>query len=380
MSKKHQKHAKLTKPNIGNFGRNELAILGTPCGEIKRLARDISEKIGSQNNIAYVDADHKSSDDKSNLEGSALNHDVKLEYTDKIDFHRYDFQGKLNDFQTKSIFNEQDLVIVNGNHFLAKAQIVVIDERKSLEKKLDKLTNVVLFILNGSEEIPKYLVDHVNNDQIPIIAIDNIEAICQFISTYVNQYSPKIKGLVLSGGKSVRMKKDKTKIEYHGKFQRDHMFDLLTSITEKAHYSIRPDQEVDFDSSYSIKDRFLGLGPYGAILSAMMSDPNSAWLVTAADQPFLNKATLELLVAKRNSSKVATCFYNPETDFPEPLVTLWEPRAYPILLQYLSQGYSCPRKVLINSDIEMIKLNDSSVLKNVNTPEEFEEAKKLLIS
>jgi molybdenum cofactor guanylyltransferase len=52
------------------------------------------------------------------------------------------------------------------------------------------------------------------------------------------------------------------------------------------------------------------------------------------------------------------------------LITIWEPRAYPVLLSFLAQGISCPRKVLINSDIELLDVPNIDALMNVNTPEE----------
>jgi len=61
----------------------------------------------------------------------------------------------------------------------------------------------------------------------------------------------------------------------------------------------------------------------------------------------------------------------------EPLITIYEPKAYPILLSYLAQGYSCPRKVLINSDVEIIEVDDDFI-RNINTPEEHQEALKEL--
>ena len=61
--------------------------------------------------------------------------------------------------------------------------------------------------------------------------------------------------------------------------------------------------------------------------------------------------------------------------FVEPLITIYEPKAYPILLQYLAQGYSCPRKMLINSDVEIVEIDDAFI-RNINTPEEFESAKR----
>lgn len=379
MAKKHQKHAKLTRPNLGNFGRNEFAILGTPCGEIKKLTQSISQQLATQYKVAYVDADHKSADGASNLAGSSLDDGNKLEYIDKIDFHRFDEMGTINSFDYKRKFVDQDLVLVNGNHFEGREQILVIDSRKSLEKKLHKLTQVVLILFQkGENEVPAYLQSHIENfGEVPKYNMDDVSAITSFIKQSMSKNQPSINGLVLAGGQSTRMKRDKSEIEYFGKSQKDFMYELLASVTDQAFYSVRQDQ-VESGSKHQIADSFLELGPYGAILSAFRQDPNSAWLVTACDQPFLTKETLKLLIAKRNPSKVATAFYNPETEFPEPLITLWEPRAYSHLLHFLSLGYSCPRKVLINTDVEIIHLDDPAVLKNVNTPEEYEEALKIL--
>ena len=43
--KKHQKQAKLIKPEIGFFGRNEIAFLGAPCGLIESLVDKIIEEL-----------------------------------------------------------------------------------------------------------------------------------------------------------------------------------------------------------------------------------------------------------------------------------------------------------------------------------------------
>lgn len=379
MAKKHQKHTKLCRPDLGNFGRNEFAILGTPCGEIKKLAKAISQELSTNYKVAYVDADHKSADDASSLIGSSLADGNQLEYVDKIDFHRFDEMGELNPFDYKRKFVDLDLILVNGNHFEANKQILVIDSRKSLEKKLHKLTNVVLVLFHDDDRgVPTFLKTHLPQfEKLPSFSVNDVSAITSFIKKELEQSTPPINGLVLLGGKSTRMNRDKSEIEYFGKSQKEHMYDLLASVSEQAFYSVRSDQQ-EPDATNQIADTFVGLGPYGAILSAFRTNPNAAWLVTACDQPFLTDKTLKFLISKRNPSKVATAFYNPETDFPEPLITIWEPKAYSHLLHFLSLGYSCPRKVLINTDIELVKLEDATVLKNVNTPEEYEEAIKIL--
>ena len=53
-------------------------------------------------------------------------------------------------------------------------------------------------------------------------------------------------------------------------------------------------------------------------------------------------------------------------------------RALSRLLYFLSLGYSCPRKVLINSDIKEIDPPHELSLFNANTPEESEFAVKKL--
>jgi molybdopterin-guanine dinucleotide biosynthesis protein A len=45
------------------------------------------------------------------------------------------------------------------------------------------------------------------------------------------------------------------------------------------------------------------------------------------------------------------------------------------MLNFLAQGYSCPRKVLINSEIELLKLENVKVLLNVNDAEAYDKIK-----
>ena len=84
---------------------------------------------------------------------------------------------------------------------------------------------------------------------------------------------------------------------------------------------------------------------------------------------------IKLLLSKRNPAKIATAVKGKSKEFMEPLIAIYEPKAYPVLLGFLSQGYSCPRKALINSDVEIIEVDDH-LIRNINTPEEYQEALK----
>jgi molybdenum cofactor guanylyltransferase len=48
------------------------------------------------------------------------------------------------------------------------------------------------------------------------------------------------------------------------------------------------------------------------------------------------------------------------------------------LLRFLGLGYSCPRKMLINSDVEVLPTPGGEALRNVNTPAERAAAEQAL--
>jgi molybdopterin-guanine dinucleotide biosynthesis protein A len=377
---KHKKHAKLARPSTGNFGRNEWAIVGGPCTVIKLLSDDIITALSATYNCAYADTVHN--DDIVQMPGRLASRAI-LDYTDQVNYQQFNFQNPLMAYQLKQQFANADLVLVNGNHQQANAQAVIIDFNKkaSLQKRVEQLTNVKLFLLaDNSDDLFDFIKEAVPNwQQIPIYKLADREKIIAFFETNLQQAKPVLNGLVLAGGQSLRMGFDKGNVNWHGKPQRYHMADMLKPYCNEVFISCRPGQQADIDVQYpSLEDTFTGLGPFGAILSAFRERPDSAWLVIACDLPLMDEGTLRNLVAWRNSSSVATAYHSPVTDFPEPLIAIWEPKSYPVLLSFLAQGYSCPRKVLINTDITLLNAPEPEVLTNVNTPEELERIKRVI--
>ncbi|MGG7467506.1 NTP transferase domain-containing protein [Chryseobacterium arthrosphaerae] len=190
---------------------------------------------------------------------------------------------------------------------------------------------------------------------------------------------PPVNGLVLAGGKSVRMGKAKDLLHWHGKEQRYFAADLIAPFCEEVFISCRQDQLENFDPGYkALTDTFLNMGPFGGILSALRSRRDTAWLVVACDLPLLDPKSLEFLLRSRDPEKAATTYESPFDGLPEPLITIWEPKSYPLLLHFLGMGNTCPRKVLINSDTLILKPENPDALMNVNTPEDAEKAKQIM--
>jgi molybdopterin-guanine dinucleotide biosynthesis protein A len=366
---KHKKHTNLARRNNANFAPNEIAILGTKCGIVADLVQQVSKKL-SNYKLVYFDASHAKDVVKNNLAEYVFHHEGNLQVTTS---------ESVNKFNQRIQFSQYDYLFVNGNHYQAAKQILILDSEKeaSVLKRLEQLDNIQ-FVVKLTKDTPFFSFLEERYPQIKNIkcyTIDDVESIANHIDILIQEKSTPVKGLVLTGGKSTRMGTDKSDLVYFEKPQKEHLKDLLQSNQLPTFFSVQGVSE----NSAEIHDTFLNLGPFGGICSAFQKDPNSAWLVLATDLPFVNKELIALLLQKRNPSKVATAIKGKNKQFVEPLVTIYEPKAYPILLQYLAQGYSCPRKMLINSDVEIVEVEDD-LIRNINTPEEFEAAKKELSS
>ncbi len=379
ISKEHRKHSKLAKVPYGNFGLNEFAILGATCETIRSLSQNIIQALSPKYKCAYIDSQH--TDDRAATSGT-ITSGAATEYVNHVHYGESRFNKTFTPFQYRQLFSDCDIILVNGNHYEAKNQVLIIDETKkeSLKKRLAQLTNVQLILFNSDIEIFDFIKEHLPSwQQIPVYALSDHENIISFFKLQMRHAEPLLNGLVLAGGKSERFGYDKGKISWHGNEQRYHIADMLGSQCKEVFISCRAEQQHEIDAAYkTLPDTFTGLGPYGAILSALREQPTKAWLVVACDLPLIDAVSLEYLIQNRDVSKIATTYESPHDSLPEPLITIWEPKSYPVLLSSLSQSNSCPRKALINNDIRMIKALDANTLINVNTIEDSEQVKNIL--
>jgi len=366
--KKHQKHAKLKRRESEKFTFNEIAILGSKCSIISGFVQKISEKLQKQAKIAYFDASHSDKITRPNFDNFTFHHSGSLTTT---------IASKLDSYNERIRLSQYDVLFINGNHYQGAKQILILDNEKeaSVLKRLEQLDRIQFVVkLNEDSTYFDFLVEkYPTIKNLKCYAIDDIEAIAKHIDNLIQEKIAPVQGLVLAGGKSSRMGQDKTQLSYHGKSQLEHTVTLLEENLLKTFVSVAQNQEIDKHNF--IQDKFVDLGAFGAICSAFQNDPNKAWLVLATDLPFVDDTVIQLLLKHRNPKKIATAIKGKSKQFVEPLITIYEPKAYPILLSYLAQGYSCPRKVLINSDVEIIEVDDD-LIRNINTPEEFTAAHK----
>lgn len=357
---KHQKHPPIHRRHRGAFGPNEVALIGAPC-EILNAWADRIQAANTDRRMAWIDANHHPEPMDSKLQRAS----------DEQGHWHLTVPRSMNAWDQRAVHSDQDLVLVNGNHFSASAQIAFVHPKKSdsLLRKADRLTDLrAVVVLEG--ELPEWLEQLAQSNGAEIFRGGSDRFDGWFVSQFLSP--APVFGLVLAGGRSTRMGKDKGSLEIHGREQRLWMYEQLLPFCAEAFISCRPDQDAILEQHVpSLPDRLHDFGPYGALLTAFMHRSDVAWLVVACDMPGVTPESIAMLLEHRQPQRTATAFRKSANAFPEPLFAVWEPKSYHRLTAFLAQGNSCPRKVLINSDTHQVDVPDARWLENVNTPEDL---------
>lgn len=187
-------------------------------------------------------------------------------------------------------------------------------------------------------------------------------------------------GLVLAGGRSRRLGRDKATLVYKGQLQLDRHIGVLKRFCEEVFISVRDDQDYTVGAD-PIIDRMGEIGPLGGILSAFFYHRDKNWLVVGVDMPFINMFTIKELVEARDADKLATCF-RAKDGSPEPLCTIYENKIKDKLLEAAKKGERSPKRILSEhlSVIQLVEPKDVSALDCVVTAEDYLAAQTRLLS
>ncbi len=361
------------KPKPYSFHPLELSILGfSGLGKTTLIASLLSH-LKSTWEIGYVKHDaHAFEVDKpgkdsfraseAGARGSFIANDKHFAWMGR---------GALSYFNQRSVFLDYEAVIIEGHKTLDIDKLVMLDADHAILEQLpaSTLARIRAFVGEASHPLKPLPLDrpYFQRNSIPAIAA-LIEGIWQEKIT-----QRPLHALVLAGGRSSRMGQDKSRIVYQGQPQSLRVLELMGELGLPAFLSLREDQwrEEHRGDLPILFDQFRNLGPIGGILTAMQAYPEAAWLVIACDLPYLRRPVLEHILEKRRPSKMATAFRSSLDGLPEPLCAIYEPSIRMRLFEALGLGFSCPRKVLLNSNSLLLDPYDDIALTNVNTPDEY---------
>jgi molybdopterin-guanine dinucleotide biosynthesis protein A len=186
----------------------------------------------------------------------------------------------------------------------------------------------------------------------------------------------EVYGLVLSGGQSRRMGRDKALLLRDGQSQLAHMVSLLDAVVDRVFVSARNDQTGDAERSRFelIVDSYDDMGPIAGILSALQEYPEVDWLIVACDLPNIDDSTLRFLVENTSNNQPFTAFRSSHDGLPEPLCAVYKAGSDQQLREFVDAGMICPRKILIRSETCLLEQPNPSSLDNINTPDDLEQS------
>jgi molybdopterin-guanine dinucleotide biosynthesis protein A len=172
-------------------------------------------------------------------------------------------------------------------------------------------------------------------------------------------------GLVLSGGKSSRMGKDKSALKVGKATMLEHSINILNSLNL--------DNVVVSGADYAIPDLFPNKGPVGGIYSAVQHLSPSTGdiiLVIPNDMPLLRPDLLQTLMQQ---SLIHQCTFTYK-NHPMPL-SLFISESILERLQLLENAAGMSVRYLIQADkVEELIVELPDVFSNVNTPQELDDA------
>ena len=198
----------------------------------------------------------------------------------------------------------------------------------------------------------------------------------------------KVYGYVQAGGGSTRFGRDKALVQLEGKTLLRRTIDVVASVSYEvklvASASRYPESPVPV-----IEDRWPGEGPLGGIVTALLeaqrnhSEP--MWnLIVSCDMPFLRADWLQAMKDRALDSPTQVVVPQSQGGL-EPLCACWRSDCAPALLEAFDSGVRKVTEAMKRLSMEVL---DESVWKrfdsdkrlfwNMNTPEDYEEARRVI--
>ncbi len=191
-----------------------------------------------------------------------------------------------------------------------------------------------------------------------------------------------VAGIILIGGRSSRMGRDKTAIEIAGRPMWRWVADALETCTSSLYFAGEADG-LDSASPFPIlPDDPPGLGPLGGLATALERSGRKHNLIVAADYPLVRPKLLNLLLEK-STGHMATC--GRTSEFLEPLVGYYNAACAPVIRTMLAEGElrthqlftRAPSHILTDEEYESADPDRLSQI-NVNTPADLARVVKLV--
>lgn len=190
----------------------------------------------------------------------------------------------------------------------------------------------------------------------------------------------QVTGIILCGGKSKRMGKNKALLKLDGKYIISHVIDTLLPFCDEILISSNK-EDLDFLGYPIVNDIYDNIGPISGIFSALLKSKNEVNILLSCDTPFINKHLLTESLSIINEFDVVL----PEFDnFLQPMTGAFKKAIIPTIKREIMKGNYIPPRIFEKCNLNKLKISSSSacydehLFFNINSPEDYLKAQEMI--
>jgi molybdopterin-guanine dinucleotide biosynthesis protein A len=190
----------------------------------------------------------------------------------------------------------------------------------------------------------------------------------------------QVEGFILAGGESGRMGRDKSLLELGGVPLLQRTAQFIEPLVARIAV-VGPAGRYEALALRVIPDDAPGLGPLGAIATALRHSTSEWNLILACDLPYLTAGWLDLLIRRALASRADALLPLSEGG-PEPLCAMYRTSAGAAIAAALERGVRKITDGLAGLEVEQLSANEwkkfasaGRLFKNMNSPADYEEAR-----
>jgi molybdenum cofactor guanylyltransferase len=187
-----------------------------------------------------------------------------------------------------------------------------------------------------------------------------------------------ITGIVLAGGRSRRMGRDKSTLEFNGKSLVEYAIDALKPLCGKVVISSN-NFVYDYTGCEVWPDELPGQAPMIGIYSCLKRSTTEYNMVLSCDMPMISTAVLQYLLENIQDKDVAVPLH--KDGFIEPLCGIYKKSATGILKDFIDKNNFRLNECIRAASHQLVLFDSNqsfyspTLFTNINTPEDFNRLK-----
>ena len=189
--------------------------------------------------------------------------------------------------------------------------------------------------------------------------------------------------VILTGGASRRMGRDKAMLPVGGKTMLQYLIDKYSEVLGPVAVSVNNAGRFPFEGAVEIADKYPDMGPLNGIVSAFSETESDCIFMTGTDLPFGDPKLVKKLYSLMGDADA--CILRRGKKGFEPLFAIYRRSCGSKASACLAEGRKSIRDLLDSVNVRYVEPEEVNefdldrILMNVNTAEEYESINNLLI-